>query len=535
MPRPTVSDADAARIDLGSSRSRPEWRERLHYPPFHELSPDEFEVFCFLLLLKEHPSDRIYYYGKTGDRGRDIIHLRGGKVRLIQCKRFTSSNAGVGEIREELAKLCAHSLWGDLPEPPDEVMFYIVPDVTSDAADLIRQQSVWREVAPKALHAFLKRDPYPKELTHAHGWWPEPDYVAALSLTERARKFSELIEEFFGVRKVIEGMVADVEAVVRRELQPIKDAVASLQPLVSSPQPELPPPLAEPLDGVIVRNAFAVASRPLLSWPTTLGADRWLPRAELDLIATRVATEEISTTLLLGPPGSGKSALLAKLGQASAQAGTTVLALKADQLSTSIDSLGSLSEQVHLPGMITECVRLVAVSQRVLILIDQLDALADLIDLRPGRLDALLTLVKQLSGHPNVHIVCSCRTFEYEHDIRLTSIETEMLHLAPLDWDSVSALLQERGVHADHWPAACKTLLTLPQHLKVFLLRLAGTTEDQLFETYQQLYDDLWRQRVLKGNDGPERARLLMDMAERMAPMRPSGSLWSSSRSAKLL
>ena len=59
-------------------------------------------------------------------------------------------------------------------------------------------------------------------------------------------------------------------------------------------------------------------------------------------------------------------------------------------------------------------------------------------------------------------------------------------------------MLQEYGVYADHWPAACKTLLLTPQNLKVFLLRLRGTTEDQLFETYQQLYDDLWRERVLR-------------------------------------
>jgi hypothetical protein len=167
--------------------------------------------------------------------------------------------------------------------------------------------------------------------------------------------------------------------------------------------------------------------------------------------------------------------------------------------------------------MIADCVRLVAASGKVLVLIDQLDALADLIDLRPGRLNALLTLVKQLSGHGNVHIVCSCRTFEYSHDIRLTSIEAELIRLAPLTWEAVTEVLQERGVHAGHWPAACRTLLSTPQNLKVFLLRLRGTAEDQLFETYQELYDDLWRQRVLRAADGSERACLLMDMAERMA------------------
>jgi hypothetical protein len=167
--------------------------------------------------------------------------------------------------------------------------------------------------------------------------------------------------------------------------------------------------------------------------------------------------------------------------------------------------------------MIADCVRLAAASAKVLVLIDQLDALADLIDLRPGRLNALLTLVKQLSGERNVHIVCSCRTFEYGHDIRLTSIEAEVTELAPLAWETVTAVLQERGVNAAHWPSACRALLGTPQNLKVFLLRLTGTAEDQLFETYQQLYDDLWRQRVHRTPGGAERARLLMDLAERMA------------------
>ena len=88
-------------------------------------------------------------------------------------------------------------------------------------------------------------------------------------------------------------------------------------------------------------SAFADASSALLSWPTTLYADYWLPRAELDRLVASVGKEQSSTTLLLGPPGSGKSALLAKLGQTSVAAGTIVLALKADQLSANIDSLGS--------------------------------------------------------------------------------------------------------------------------------------------------------------------------------------------------
>jgi len=513
MTRQKVSDADIARAELSSSRAKPDWRVSSHYLPFHELSPDEFEVFCFLLLLKEHPGDRIYYYGKTGDRGRDIVHHLAGKVRLVQCKRFTSGNVGVGEIREELAKLCDHSFSGHLPEPPDEVLFYVVPDVTSDAGDLIRQQALWRQDAPKALRDFLKHDPTQELLTHAHQWWPEPDFVAALSLTERARRFNDLIDEFFSVRSVVVGTIPDVQKAMREELQPVKEMIEQLQPLVSKqhPEPVVVPPESLNYDDVV--SAFYEVSKELLSWPTTLGSNRWLNRVELDEIAARIRGDTRSTTILVGPPGSGKSALLAKLGQTLSAEETLVVALKADLLSPSIDSLGSLSEQLHLPTMITDCIRQVAATRKVLVLIDQLDAIADLLDLRAGRLNALLTLVKQLNGHENVHVVCSCRTFEFGHDTRLTSIDAEKIELTLPAWEDVAAILQERGVIPGEWPAECRTLLRTPQHLKVFLQRLKGGAEDQLFTTYQQLLDDLWKQRVRSH----EHAQLLMDMADMMA------------------
>lgn len=74
MKRNIVKDDTDARADLGTARTKPEWREARHSLPFHELSADEFEIFCFLLLRKEHPGETIYYYGKTGDAGRDVIH-----------------------------------------------------------------------------------------------------------------------------------------------------------------------------------------------------------------------------------------------------------------------------------------------------------------------------------------------------------------------------------------------------------------------------------------------------------------------------
>lgn len=103
--RAKVSGEENAKADLGEARSKPPWLANQHILPFHLLSPDEFEIFCYLLLHHENPQDDIYYYGKTGDAGRDIVwHKNDGSIELIQCKRY-QNNIDIGEIRAEIAKL----------------------------------------------------------------------------------------------------------------------------------------------------------------------------------------------------------------------------------------------------------------------------------------------------------------------------------------------------------------------------------------------------------------------------------------------
>ena len=105
--------------------------------PFQDRSDDEFEVFNYLLLIKEHPNETVVYYGKTGDLGRDIVRrLADGEHELIQCKRF-SKKVGVGQVREELAKLCVNTFKHLLPSEPSRVVFHVVPDLSPPAIDLI--------------------------------------------------------------------------------------------------------------------------------------------------------------------------------------------------------------------------------------------------------------------------------------------------------------------------------------------------------------------------------------------------------------
>jgi hypothetical protein len=275
--------------------------------------------------------------------------------------------------------------------------------------------------------------------------------------------------------------------------------------------------------GPTARDLFEAASAPLLAWPTDLGRGEWILRPELRSIRETIATTSHSTTLLLGSPGSGKSALLARLGHELRDGGVTVLAIKADNLGEEVKDAATLAAALGLPAPVGEHVRSLAASEKIVLLLDQLDALAALVDLRSGRLNVLLNLVREVDELPNVHIVCSCREFEHRHDARLTAIEADAIQLSLPTWEQVAEVLRDRGVPTDGWPPSFQELLRPPQHLKVFLQRLTDPSERQVFSSYQQMLDDLWAKHVTNPQAPVGRSELVMDVAMAMADRE---SLW---------
>jgi len=193
-----------------------------------------------------------------------------------------------------------------------------------------------------------------------------------------------------------------------------------------------------------LRAEFLNASKGLLNWQRTLGNDQHINRPELDQLLNRIESDESSTTIVLGVPGSGKSALLATLGHCVVDQGYVLLAIKADYLSNTINNLKDLQndEQLNLSMNPRDAIKAVANQERVVVLIDQLDAVAELLDKLPGRLNVLLNLIQSLAGTKGVHIVTTCREFEFRHGSQFARIKGfESLFLSLPTWGQVSPLL----------------------------------------------------------------------------------------------
>ena len=250
-------------------------------------------------------------------------------------------------------------------------------------------------------------------------------------------------------------------------------------------------------DTVAVEKVFGVVSTGLLNWPQETGG-YWIERPELDQLHDLTSRDESAVTVLLGRPGEGKSAILSRLGVKLSNEGVVLLAIKADQLRRNTATLGDLDEWIGCSIPVMEALRKLADERRVVVLVDQLDALADLMDQHSERLSVLLRLVDGIRGLPNLHVLLSCREFEFQNDVRLNTMNAEKVSLARLSWDEVKHVPAARGLDSSGWSEDVRNVLCTPQHLAMFLDHLADKGDEPLFTDYQGLLTRILKERLEK-------------------------------------
>lgn len=258
-----------------------------------------------------------------------------------------------------------------------------------------------------------------------------------------------------------------------------------------------PPTFPPAIDADAVSRAFGSASRRLLGWPQGIGG-QWVDRPELEQLYALVTDAGPRVAVLLGGPGVGKSALLARLGERLVAEGVVLLAIKADEVPKDVGTLAGLDGWIGAGVPVTVALRRLAEDRRVVLLVDQLDALADLMDQHGQRLSALLRLVDEVRGTPNLHVIASCREFELRNDVRLASLKAEEVRLRRPSWEQMLPLLTARGIDTKDWTGEVREVVRTPQHLAVFLEHHAGGASPPTFGSYQALLDAVLREGVEK-------------------------------------
>ena len=250
-----------------------------------------------------------------------------------------------------------------------------------------------------------------------------------------------------------------------------------------------------------IRMAFERTSTPLLSRVVDL-EDRIPLSEEMDLKQFLSNSDE-KVLCLLGTPGSGKTALLALVSQEAIASGIVPFAVKADLLPKEAPFENWGRRVIRLDISAIDAIRVVAAESRVLVVVDQLDALASTVDLTSDRLNDVLDFIAQCSSISNVSIICSCRKFDFDHDARFTTLKAKKVELTLPPWEEVDIQLVRHGIKdAANWPEQCREMLRTPQHLRIYLDRIDATGSINPFESYFLMLDDLWD-------------RMIQDSAER--------------------
>ena len=266
----------------------------------------------------------------------------------------------------------------------------------------------------------------------------------------------------------------------------------SFIPRINSGEPTRLPAL---IDVQAVQQVFGSVSTALLNWPQEIDG-QWIERPELAQLHEITTRSQSTVTVLLGEPGGGKSAVLARLGARLSREGAVLLAIKADQLPRSTSTLRDLEDWLGCEIPVTETLRRLAEEHRVIVLIDQLDALSDLMDQHSERLGSLIRFVDSICGLPNHNVIVSCREFEFHNDVRFNSLNAEEITIARLTWEQVEPLLAARGFETSGWSNEVRDVLRTPQHLAMFITHLADNEGVPLFTNYQGLLAHIVKERL---------------------------------------
>ena len=266
-----------------------------------------------------------------------------------------------------------------------------------------------------------------------------------------------------------------------------------------------------------ITSELIAASRPLLTWPTTIGENNWLERNEVNLIEDKISSNEIGTTLILGKPGSGKSALLSYLSNRLINNGFPVLGIKADMLPKSVSNLSELQKYLQLTYSVNESLSQSHEDKVPVLIIDQLDALSELVDRNSDRLNVLLSLIQSVASTNKAYIISSCRWFEYQHDVRLTTIEAEKIDLAPPLWAEIETILKDAGFPTENFSEETKALCSIPLHLKI-LLELKNNNDDlKIPSSLQALLENIWQERIVTGENVAGKLEIIENLSVKMA------------------
>jgi hypothetical protein len=447
--------------------------------------------------------DEINLLQGVRERGRDCsLHLDGKSLGLIQCKHSIDSGNRISrpECSREIIKFVLHYLLDKrlIHDPKNFTYWFAVSygfnekakDLLDDFNNEILQQTELKDWTETVINAN-------EELKHLKYNDIESDLKTVLaSITIKkiipqdldtllnANGFQSIIKTFFEVRMVVES-------------EPVEKLAEELKK-----QSEYQTTSNIPVD--VILQKFDHASHYLTDYNSSFEGvdDSHIERKEtndlLQWIKSPLGKDEQPVVLLVGGAGSGKTVILKDVFLKLKETSVPTIALKADRLYA--ESITDLQNKIDLEDTFEKVVRTLSeASERVVVLIDQIDALSQSLSAKREYLNAYNLLVRKLIAIDRVRVVISVRAYDLDYDNELKFYKNQKsFKVGLLDASQVTQVLAKLGIRENEVPGQLLNLLQTPHHLNVFCKVYDSQTNLRSITTLHDLYESLWDQRIAK-------------------------------------
>lgn len=289
--------------------------------------------------------------------------------------------------------------------------------------------------------------------------------------------------------------------------------------------------LATPSSIDSLRLAVRQCSAMLHAYKSTIGRTgihirRSVVDQVIDWVHTITGNKHVA--LLLDQAGMGKSVAIRDILTEFEAQSIITFAIKADQQLTGVKLISDLSHRLGLPESVEAIVTQLAAFERVVVLIDQIDALSLSLAHDEQALNITLDLIARLNRIPGVAIILSCRIFDRNSDPRLQRIEAAAeFSLSEFSDEEVASVLNHTGVTFSDLQLPLQKLLKTPLHLDLFVRAVEDKQPNVNLNTLSQitslqdLYDLLWTNIIMKPlPEGPamgDREAVLRTLANHMS------------------
>lgn len=465
--------------------------------PLEKLSDREFELLVYSVYKKEIESktfehDSIALMSGIRDKGSDcVLFVRNEKSGIIQCKH--SSNNTRLKIKtcvQEIIKFALYYLQEKSLIPDKETFTYYFASSAGFSSDTLvylntfkrsisneKDISKWATTVIKS-YSLIKvtYDEIKKDLIDVlKSLTVKP--IIPEDIQNLLRKHDGTVAgNFFSIRLVVDNKRLD-----KMEL--------ALNELNKNTKRNIPGP-----DKIISEfkqaSIFLANYKSSFSLESPVQIERAATENLIKWIKDNLKEKEENLIVLKGGPGSGKSVILNNLYSKLIGYEIPTIALKADELSS--ETIAKLESKAGLSiPLVASIPILLQDFPKVVVIIDQLDALSQSLSANRNNLNSYILLIEKLKSIPNIRVIISTREYDLNYDPSLLPLKkNSFVDAGVLTEEEIRQVLKNLKVHG--YSKKLVTLLSIPLHLELFCQIYNLSNDEVKLNSLYDLYNALW-------------------------------------------